>query len=173
MKFNIKILCQVALLVAVEIVLNRFASINTSSFKIGFSFLPIALCGMLFGPVWAAVAGALADFLGANLFPIGVYFPGFTLVAALSGAVFGLLFYGKESPRFFPEIVCATLINCLVFGLFVNTYWISLLYDSNTYWGYFIARLTTQYVFLVPVHLILLPLLPKLARPIRRAGFVE
>ena len=72
---------QVAALIAIEIVLSRFCSIATPIVKIGFGFVPIAVCGMLYGPVWAGVAGGAADLLGAVLFPIGAYFPGFTLSA--------------------------------------------------------------------------------------------
>ncbi|MDR0952438.1 MAG: folate family ECF transporter S component [Oscillospiraceae bacterium] len=174
-KFEIKLktIVQVALLVAMEVVLNRFASINTESLKIGFSFLPIALCGLLFGPIWASIAGGLADFLGAILFPIGPYHVGFTIVAAVMGAVYGLFLYKRETPRFFPNIFCPAIINTLVLGLFVNTLWVSQLYSSQTYWGFFMFRMTTQYIFLIPVYLLLLPLLPRLASAIRKAGLAE
>ena len=169
LKTNIKTMAQVAFLVALEVVLNRFLSINTSELKIGFSFIPIALCGMLFGPVWAAVAGGLADVIGATLFPIGTYHPGFTIVAALMGAVFGLLLRKNEKMRFVVGVICATVINCLIFGLCVNTLWISQLYSSNTYWVFFVMRFTTQYVFLVPVYIVCLMQLPRLVRAIERS----
>lgn len=169
---SVRTLCQVALLIALEVVLNRFGSINTMGLKIGLSFIPIALCGMLFGPVWAAVAGGLADFLGATLFPIGPYFPGFTVVAAITGAVYGIFLYKKENLRFFSEILTATVINCLICGLLINTYWVSLLYDSRNYWGWFVYRLP-QYAVLIPVHLVILPILPKLTTAIRKAGLIK
>lgn len=78
-KVNIKILVSVSALIALEVILSRFLSIATPVVKIGFGFVPIAVCAMLYGPIWAGAAGALADFLGATLFPIGAYFPGFTL----------------------------------------------------------------------------------------------
>ena len=78
-KNSVKTIVTVALLIAVEVVLNRFCSINTESLKIGFGFVPIAVCGMLYGPVWAAAAGFLSDFTGAILFPIGPYSPAFPL----------------------------------------------------------------------------------------------
>ena len=66
------------LLLAAEIVLSRFCSIATWNIKIGFTFIPLVLSAGLFGPIGAGVLAALADFLGAILFPIGPYFPGFT-----------------------------------------------------------------------------------------------
>jgi ECF transporter S component (folate family) len=166
---SLRTFAQVAVIVALEIAMNRFLSINTDNLKIGFSFLPIALCGMVLGPVPAACAWALADFLGAMLFPIGPYFPGFTLCAALSGAVFGLFLYGKDSLRFFPDVLPPTLINCLVFGLVINSFWLSLLYGSD-YWFLVTLRLGTQYVFLIPVYLVSLPLLSRLAAAVKKAG---
>ena len=114
-------------LVAMEVVLSRFLSFNTWSTKIGFGFIPVAAAAILLGPVEAAVCGGLADFLGATLFPIGPYFPGFTATAALTGLVFGLFFHKEQTPL---RVVCAVLINQFVLGLLVNTYWISLLYGS-------------------------------------------
>lgn len=114
-------------LVAMEVVLSRFLSVNTWSTKIGFGFIPIAAAAILLGPVEAALCGGLADFLGATLFPIGPYFPGFTATAALTGLVFGLFFHKEQTPA---RIACAVLINQFVLGLLVNTYWISLLYGS-------------------------------------------
>ncbi|MBR5641987.1 MAG: folate family ECF transporter S component [Firmicutes bacterium] len=114
-------------LVAMEIVLSRFLSFNTWNTKIGFGFIPIAAAAILLGPVEAAVCGGLADLLGATLFPIGAYFPGFTATAALTGLVFGLFFHKEQTPL---RVVPAVLINQFILGLLVNTYWISVLYGS-------------------------------------------
>ena len=53
-KWSTKKLVTMGLLVALQIILSRFFSINAWNFKIGFSFLPIAVAGMLFGPVGGA-----------------------------------------------------------------------------------------------------------------------
>ena len=115
-------------LVAMEIVLSRFLSFSTWNTKIGFGFVPVAAAAILLGPVEAAVCGGLADFLGALLFPIGPYFPGFTLTAALTGLVFGLFFHKEQTP---VRVAAAVLINQFVLGLLINSYWISLLYGSE------------------------------------------
>ena len=64
-KTLVRTLCQVAMLIALEIVLDRFCSITTPVTRIGFAFIPMALCGMLFGPIWAGAAYAVADLLAA------------------------------------------------------------------------------------------------------------
>ena len=114
-------------LIAMEIVLSRFLSFSTWNTKIGFGFVPVAAAAIRLGPAEAAICGGMADFLGAVLFPIGPYFPGFTATAALTGLVFGLFFHKEQTP---VRVVCAVLINQFILGLLVNSYWISLLYGS-------------------------------------------
>ena len=70
-----------AMFVAVQIILSRFLSINLWNLKIGFSFIPIVLAGILLGPLSAGLVGLVADVLGATLFPIGAFFPGFSLTS--------------------------------------------------------------------------------------------
>ena len=48
------VLTYMGLLVALQVILSRFFSINAWNFKIGFSFLPIAVAGMFFGPFGGA-----------------------------------------------------------------------------------------------------------------------
>ncbi|MBR6807983.1 MAG: folate family ECF transporter S component [Clostridia bacterium] len=166
-----------AFLVALEVVLNRFCSINTMGLKIGFSFVPIVVAASLFGPVHAAVIYALADFLGAILFPIGIYHPGFTLCAATMGVVYGICLHIPEGEgrgvirrkrvRVFPNVVAAALINNLVFGLVINTFWVSMLYDSKNYLGWFLYRLP-EYAVLIPLNIILIPALLRLCRELKR-----
>ena len=122
-----KMLATLGVLLAMEVVLTRFLSFSTWNTRIGFGFVPVVLTAMLFGAVPAAVLAALGDFLGAVLFPIGPYFPGFTLTAALTGLTFGALLHKKSSV---VNTVAAVLIVQLVLGLLLNTYWIHVLYKS-------------------------------------------
>ena len=155
-------ICFSAVLIAMEIVLNRFLSINTPGLKIGFSFVPIVMAAILFGPVAAGVIYGMADLIGAILFPIGPYFPGFTVCAVLMGMVYGLFLYKKERIGFFRNILPPILINHLIFGLCINTLWVGILYDSKTYWGWFLYRLP-EYAVLIPISAALIPVLWKLS----------
>ncbi|MBQ8402642.1 MAG: folate family ECF transporter S component [Clostridia bacterium] len=160
-------LCVCAMLVALEIVLNRFCSINTAGLKIGFSFVPPMLAAMLYGPATSALVYALSDFLGALLFPIGPYHPGFTVCAAGMGLLFGLLLYREKIT--FVHIIVPVICNCLVLGLVVNTLWVSQLYGSKTYWGWFLYRLP-EYAVLIPVQILLAPVLKRLSGILRKSG---
>lgn len=126
-KLNTKLVVTVGLLVAVHIVLSRFLSINAWNIKIGFAFVPVFLAAWLYGPVPAALVGGLGDFLGAILFPIGPYFPGFTLSCALTGIIFGLLLHKEQT---LPRIVGAVVLNQFGVSLLLTTLWISILYGS-------------------------------------------
>ena len=80
-----------AMFVAVQIILSRFLSINLWNLKIGFSFIPIVLAGILLGPLSAGLVGLVADVLGATLFPIGAFFPGKASLILLSIYAIGIL----------------------------------------------------------------------------------
>ncbi len=130
-------LVTLGILIAMEIVLSRFLSISAWNTKIGFSFVPIVIAAMLYGPIAGGVVGALGDYIGAILFPIGAFFPGFTLTAFLTGAVYGALLHKNQN---WPRICTAVLINQCVLSLCLNTLWISILYGSP-YGPLFVSRI--------------------------------
>ena len=127
MSKNLKKITATAMLLALEIILSRFLSNSVWNSKIGFGFVAVALCGALFGPVYALILGGLADFLGAVLFPIGPYFFGFTLTAALTGLCFGIFLYRKTN---ILKILSCVFINQFLLGLVLNSFWIHLLYGT-------------------------------------------
>ena len=59
-----KTLAMVAVLIALNIVIVRFLSIQTPVIRIGFGFVATSLASMLFGPLTGGVSAFLADFLG-------------------------------------------------------------------------------------------------------------
>jgi len=126
-----------ALFTAIEIVISRFLSFSVWNMKIGLAFIPVMLAAYLVGPVGGLIVGGLSDFLGAILFPIGAYFPGFTATAALTGLVFGLCFYKKIN---LPRIILAVVSTQLVCGLLLNSWFISVLYGSP-FTGLLVTRL--------------------------------
>ncbi len=157
MNKHLKTMILAAMLVAVEVVLSRFCSISTQFGKIGFAFAPLAVCGMLLGPWWACLTGALADLLGAVLFPIGPYFPGFTLSNALVGLIFGLLLYRRFSG--WKRIALAAVLGNFCVSLFLSTWWLSILYGSP-YLGLLSTRLLQSCV-MTAIEIVVLPILQK------------
>lgn len=161
-RFSTRTLTSMALLIALEIVLSRFLSISAWNTKIGFAFVPVVIAAILLGPLYAGIVGALADFLGAILFPIGTYFPGFTLTAFLMGLCYGLFLYRSQS---FPRILGAVAVHQLILSLLLNTLWISLLYGSP-YMPLLVSRLP-QCAILAAVQLVVIPLIARLLPRIR------
>ncbi|MBO4693879.1 MAG: folate family ECF transporter S component [Clostridia bacterium] len=167
--------CVSAVMVSLEIVLNRFCSINTMGLKIGFAFIPPTFAAILLGPAWGAAVYAVSDLLGALLFPIGPYHPGFTVCAALMGVCAGLFLSSNPVNAgrisFFCNILPCVLINCIVIGLFINTAWVSMLYGKKTYFGWFLYRLS-EYAVLIPVQLIIIPILIGIAGRLKKSGLL-
>lgn len=150
-KITTQMIVMLGLLTAMEIVLARFLSIATWNLKIGFSFVPVAMAAAMYGPLAGGAVAALGDFLGAMLFPIGPYFPGFTLTALLTGAVLGLFLHKKQTAL---RILGAVAVNQLVLSLFLNTLWISILY-SSPYGPLFLTRIG-QCAILAPIQFVVI-----------------
>lgn len=117
----------VAILIAIQVVLARFLSISLWNLKIGFSFVPIFIAARKLGTFEAVLVAGLGDFIGAILFPIGPYFPGFTVTAILMALCNGLLFHKHCDLK---RIVFSVVINQLLGSLLLNTLWISILYSK-------------------------------------------
>lgn len=157
-KLDTKDVVLMGMLIATEIVLSRFASITAWNVKIGFAFVPLVIASIKLGPIKGGIVGALADFLGATLFPIGPYFPGFTLTSFLNGLTFGICLNKKQS---FLRILIAVAINQLILSLVLNSLWISILYGAP-YKALFVTRIM-QCAIIAPVQIITINLICKTA----------
>ncbi len=118
-----------ALLTAMQIVIARFLAIPISeSLRISFSFIPVVIAARRFGVMGAVAVYGLGDFLGAVAFPTtGAYFPGFTLTAVISGAIYGL-FLGKKSDKL--RIILSVVLSQVFCTVLLNSFWISFQYGA-------------------------------------------
>lgn len=117
-----KTIAFVGLLISMEIIFTRFLSVQTPIIRIGFGFIPIAFTAILFGPLTGGMAAAIADLIGMMIFPKGPYFPGFTLSAFLTGAIYGIFLYRK--PVTIINIAKSVLLITIFVDLGLNTLWI-------------------------------------------------
>lgn len=163
-KMNMKTFSIMGILIAMEIVLSRFFSIQSWNMKIGFSFLPVVTAAILFGAMEAGMVAAISDIIGAMLFPSGVFFPGFTVTSFLTGFMFGLLLNKKTS---LPKIVLSVVITQVCCSLFLNTMWISIMFQSP-YWALFIPRIYQVVVMtvvqIVTIYILNAQIIPLLKR---------
>lgn len=93
-----------AILMTLSILMSRFLSTylvigGTPLVEIGFQTLPVMVCSLVCGPFYGAICGGGSDLVTALAFPVGPFFPGFTIDSALLGLIPGLvmrLAKGKE-----------------------------------------------------------------------------
>jgi ECF transporter S component (folate family) len=149
---DIKKLTMAAMLLAVSVILSFFKVPVTNLIEIRFNSLPIAAAGYLFGPVIGGLVGMLADILGYIVKPTGPFFPGFTISSTVTGVIYGMMLWRREVRL--PRLALAEAIQTAVVSIFLNSYFLSILYGS----GFFVvlsARLLKSLV-MYPVNLLLL-----------------
>lgn len=142
------------MMIAVDVVLARLASLNTATARLGLALFAAAIVARLYGPVAAVIVHGLSDVIGAVLFPNGPYFPGFTVTAILIGLIYGLCFYRTVNWWRILVAVASTQVICT---LCLNTLWLSIMLDKPL-WVYLPGRLI-QSAITTPVQLVGLPLL--------------
>ena len=150
MKITTQKLAVSALLITANVLLTRVLAINTPIMKIGFGFAAVALCAMLYGPLWSMLVAAFGDFSGA-------YFPGFTLTAAMTGLIFGLCLYKREN-TWLPPLTAAAA-NCVIVSFLLNTAMISLV--SGAEYTVLLATRSIQLIVMLPVQAVTLLFLTK------------
>lgn len=112
-----------ALLIALQVIISRFLSIQLLNHKIGFSFVPVVIAARMFGPLGAMAVYGIGDIIGALAFPSGAYFPGFTASAIISGLIFGLFLWKKSNP---VRVTLAVFLNQLITSFLLNSLWLSI-----------------------------------------------
>lgn len=112
-----------AMLIALNIILERVFAYTVGNQQIGFSFIAVVFAAVYLGPFYTVAVSALGDILGTVLLSTqGAFFPGFTLTAVVMGLITGFIF---EKNVTVPKIVLNTLINLVVCSLLLNTYWLT------------------------------------------------
>ena len=150
-RLNLQLLVRVAVFIAMDVLLMNYLGIHTQFFKIGFSFVPIALCGMLYGAKWGTVCAGVGDLLNCFLGPYGWY-PPLTLSACLNGFLYGALLKGRSDSL--PAIVAAVCLFQFGISLLLNTWFLSMLY-STPYMELLLARIP-QVLVMLPVQIVVL-----------------
>lgn len=156
-----------AVLLAMQIILSRFLSVKTPIIKISFAFVPSMLCAIWLGPKWTVLLNVLADVIGATLFPTGPYFVGYTISTAISGLIYGLLIYKKDSESFSDKvfiirvIIAVLLVNFIV-NLGLNTLWTSIT-SGKAFKAIFVTRFIKQ-VIMIPINILVITFIERILR---------
>lgn len=157
-----------AMLLALLIILSRFVSIKTEILVISLSFIPIMMSAIWLGYKYSMLIALLGDFIGAVLFPFGPYFPGFTLSATISGAIYGLFLHNKgnqlEDKKLIIRLLLSSILVLLFINIFLTSFWIHILY-GKAYVSVMTSRIVTQFVML-PIQVITIYIIEKFTRPL-------
>lgn len=122
------------MLLALRVLLGYFSNLTlaiTPDIKIGLSFLPIAVAGILCGPVAAGAIGALGDLICFLLAPMGAYFPGWTISGLLVGLLYGLFLF--ECKRFIPSLVICEVVTGIFVEIALGSLWLYIQF-SKAFW---------------------------------------
>ena len=123
---NTRKLVILSFLTALTIVLSRFLSIQIQVLRIGLEFFPIMVAAILFGPIAGGIVGAVADLIGATLFPAGTFFPGFTVSAFTTGVIYGLFFYNKQVT--WARALLGAFTKLIIVDMLMVSAWLIILY---------------------------------------------
>lgn len=136
------------LLIAIAAVLGFLKVPVSSILEIRFQSIPMAIGGILFGPVTGGIIGAASDVICYLVKPTGPFFPGFTISYFLTGLIFGLILHNKKPSL--VRIIIAESLNAVLIGILLNSVWLSLLYGNG-----FVAVLTARIIkeiVMIPIH---------------------
>lgn len=148
---DLKTMVAAAMLLAITVVLGFYRLQLTDYLRIGFDFIAKELTCMMFGPVVGCIVAALSDIISYIIKPVGGFFPGFTISAALAGLIYGTILYKK--PISLKRIIAANGMVTVFINLILNTYWLTLLY-GDSFMALFPARIVKQLIML-PIEVIL------------------
>lgn len=125
-----RVLTGVAMFIALNVILNYFNIMIGTTLRIGISFLPIAVCGMMYGPMIGGMAGMVGDILGYITKPGSgdFYFMGFTISAFCVGFLFGMFLYRKQITLI--RVAAAVLMYTILISLILSPIWLYMMYGS-------------------------------------------
>ena len=166
-------LCVMGILIAMQVVLARFAVIPVGDMmRFSTSFIPVVIAARLYGPLGGMAVYGLGDFVGAIAFPTGgAFFPGYTVTAAIVGLIFGLLLKPvkvKETPvQLGIRIVLSVFTTQLIGSFLLNSFWRS--FQTGTPYGaVLMTRLPQCLVSLVIQSLFMVLFLDKICKLVSR-----
>ena len=154
-------LATAAMMTALFVVLYMVKIPIAPESRISVTFIPVAITGYLMGPVAAMIVGALGDIIGFLAFPSGAYFPGFTISAALSGAIYGICLYRSVPSQIRVRVIISKLLITFFINIALNTLWLAMLYNK-AYFVYMTSRIIKNLImfpFQVIIMIIVLDIL--------------
>lgn len=138
-------LIMTSVLIALNIILERFIAYSVWNMTISFGFVTVAFAACYLGAPYAMAVAGLGDLIGSFVKPFGPYFVGFTITNLIVGLVLGLFLSKKVN---FVRVSVSVIINSLFCSLFLNTIFIAILYRGGiaAFWTVLVTRLPSTYL---------------------------
>lgn len=157
-KLSTKQLTLFALLLSLNIILQGTLKLDFAGVtQYGFSFIPSALLGIIFGKRYGFIGGVLADIIAFFLIPSGyTFFIGYTLTSGLSPVLYALFLHKKVDKPLLPNLhryssIIRIFLVVLFITVFLNmglgTLWVSIL-RGKSYIALFYPRLVKNVISL-------------------------
>lgn len=152
-KLDAKKIALMGIVLAARIILSYIPGLNIGNLvEIGVGFIGVALTGVLFGPIYAMLLSTIADLLTFFLSGSGIFFPGFTLSAAVGGLIYGAVLWRKELN--WKRIFIAVLLVTLIVNLGMNSLWVKMMYGKA--WSAFMGMRLVKNLISLPLNTILI-----------------
>ena len=140
--FSTQNLVMMAALIAIQIILTRFFSIQTDTLRISFGSIPLVLAGMWLGPLCGAIVAVIADVLGT------------LATGIISGISTKYVFRSplaetRDTWKVALTVIITGILSSFVFGLVGSTLY-SIIMKGNTtafhilFWSNLLQRLATK-----------------------------
>ena len=169
---NTRTLVFAAMILALRIAMKPLKIPIAADVNITFGFIVNALGSMVYGPVVAALSGAVSDTLGYLVAPSGVYFFPFIVLEMAGSFIFALFLYSTDiTPvRLILSKFCVNLfVNILLNEPIMIRYY--QLFFTSAYQPFVLVRIVKNIVML-PIEAILLMILFRAVIPaLSRIGF--
>lgn len=165
MKISTKKIAYMAMLVVLNIILTRIASIRIAigtveAIRIGFGGFPVILAGIAMGPMAGGIVGAIGDLIGYWINPMGPYMPHFTLTAALTGVIPGAMIkLFKREQLSFWQLLIAIAAGQIITSVLLVPYFLYRLFGIPL--AYKIVSSCITQVFNIPIYTIFTKLILK------------
>ena len=156
--FSTRNLVMMAALVAIQIILARFFSIQTDTLRVSFESIPVILAGMWLGPLCGAIVAVVADILGTIIQGYGAWFPPLVLgplsLGILSGVSTKYIFRSslaetRDTWKVAATVAVVGILNSFLFGLIGSTLYSIIMVGNTTpfnvlLWTNLLQRLATK-----------------------------
>ena len=134
-RFTTKNLTLAAMLVALQVILNKLSIGDPAVLKFSFGFIATALIGYCLGPWIGGWSMVVSDIISNTILNSGsLFFPGFTLSAFISGVIAGMFLYQQRIS--WQRILIYEIFQILLTNVIGTTLWLYLMSLSSSSTGH-------------------------------------